>query len=60
MVYTDLEGLSQSRAAKRLAADGANAESDNSREPLREVISNFWAPVPWLEVDVSQNPQSPS
>jgi H+-transporting ATPase len=48
MVRTDLDGLTQAEAAKRLTADGANTVSDEAREPLREVISKFWAPVPWL------------
>jgi H+-transporting ATPase len=41
-------GLTQAEAAKRLARDGPNSVSDAAANPLRDVISKFWAPVPWL------------
>ncbi len=43
-----LEGLTHVEAAKRLAADGPNTVTDEADHPLREVVSKFWAPVPWL------------
>ncbi len=47
-VQTGCEGLTKIEAAKRLAADGANTVADAANTPLRDVISTFWAPVPWL------------
>jgi hypothetical protein len=44
----DPDGLTQVEAAKRLRANGANTVADVGRHPLRDVISKFWAPVPWL------------
>jgi len=41
-------GLTQVEAAKRLALDGPNAVTDAAPNLLRDVISKFWAPVPWL------------
>ena len=41
-------GLTGAEAAKRLAADGRNTFADEARHPLRELLSKFWAPVPWL------------
>ena len=47
-VQTACEGLTKIEAAKRLATDGANTVADTSNSPLRDIISKFWAPVPWL------------
>jgi H+-transporting ATPase len=43
-----LPGLTQAEAANRLATDGANAVADPAMSPLRDVLSKFWGPVPWL------------
>ena len=32
----------------RLAKSGPNAVRDTSARPLRQVLSKFWAPVPWM------------
>ena len=41
-------GLTSEEAKSRLQMDGANAMPDTSAHPLRNGISKFWAPVPWL------------
>jgi H+-transporting ATPase len=41
-------GLSSSEAAALLANDGPNAMPDTSTHLLRNALSKFWAPVPWL------------
>ena len=41
-------GLTNAEAARRLAADGPNSVTDATVHPLRDVVSKFWAPVPWL------------
>ena len=41
-------GLTSKEANSRLRKDGANAVPDTSAHPLRNAISKFWAPVPWL------------
>lgn len=41
-------GLSSSQAAAVLAHDGPNAMPDTSAHLLRNALSKFWAPVPWL------------
>lgn len=41
-------GLSSSQAASALASDGSNAMPDTSAHLLRNTLSKFWAPVPWL------------
>ena len=41
-------GLSSSQAATALASDGSNAMPDTSARLLRNALSKFWAPVPWL------------
>jgi H+-transporting ATPase len=46
--HADPNGLTSAEAARRLAADGANIVADATVHPLRDVISKFWAPVPWL------------
>jgi len=41
-------GLTSDEAHIRLEKDGPNAMPDTSTHPLRNVLSKFWAPVPWL------------
>ena len=41
-------GLSSSQAATVLTHDGPNAMPDTSAHLLRNALSKFWAPVPWL------------
>ena len=41
-------GLSSSQAAAVLTHDGPNAIPDPSAPLLRNALSKFWAPVPWL------------
>jgi len=41
-------GLTSGEAQSRLEKDGPNAMPDTSAHPLRDVLTNFWAPVPWL------------
>ena len=41
-------GLSSSQAATLLTQDGPNAMPDTSVHLLRNALSKFWAPVPWL------------
>ncbi|WP_317890495.1 HAD-IC family P-type ATPase [Granulicella aggregans] len=41
-------GLRGEEASNRLQKDGPNAMPDISAHPLRDVLANFWAPVPWL------------
>jgi H+-transporting ATPase len=41
-------GLSSSQAATVLTHDGPNAMPDTSVHLLRNALSKFWAPVPWL------------
>jgi H+-transporting ATPase len=41
-------GLSSAQAATVLANDGPNAMPDTSIHLLRNALSKFWAPVPWL------------
>ena len=48
VVRVEANGLTQAEADHRLAADGPNSVHDVTVHPLREVISKFWAPVPWL------------
>lgn len=47
-VSPESPGLTQAEAAKRLAADGPNVVADAAMNPLHDVITKFWAPVPWL------------
>lgn len=42
------KGLSSDEAHVRLRRDGSNAMPDTSVHPLRNALSKFWAPVPWL------------
>jgi H+-transporting ATPase len=41
-------GLTSDEARARLEKDGRNAMPDTSAHPLRNALSKFWAPVPWL------------
>jgi H+-transporting ATPase len=42
------KGLTSNEAGIRLENDGPNAMPDTSAHPLRNALSKFWAPVPWL------------
>jgi H+-transporting ATPase len=42
------QGLTSNEAGVRLENDGPNAMPDTSAHPLRNALSKFWAPVPWL------------
>ena len=41
-------GLTSAEAASILQKDGPNAMPDTSAHPLRNALTKFWAPVPWL------------
>jgi H+-transporting ATPase len=41
-------GLTSDEAKIRLEKDGPNAIPDTSAHPVRDVLTKFWAPVPWL------------
>ena len=41
-------GLTSDEARSRLAKAGPNAVRDNSVRPLRQALTKFWAPVPWM------------
>ncbi len=41
-------GLTSAEASTRLQKDGPNAMPDTSAHPLRNALTKFWAPVPWL------------
>lgn len=41
-------GLTSTEAHSRLERDGPNAMPDTSVHPLRNALTKFWAPVPWL------------
>ena len=41
-------GLTSGEAKSRLEKDGPNAMPDTSAHPLRNALTKFWAPVPWL------------
>ncbi|MGA2886990.1 MAG: HAD-IC family P-type ATPase [Terracidiphilus sp.] len=45
---TASKGLTSDEARVRLDRDGPNAMPDTSAHPLRNALSKFWAPVPWL------------
>jgi H+-transporting ATPase len=45
---TGAEGLSSAEAARRLQADGPNAIPEQRPSRLRQLLGEFWAPVPWL------------
>jgi H+-transporting ATPase len=42
------QGLSSDEARSRFKKDGPNAMPDTSAHPLRNALTKFWAPVPWL------------
>ena len=41
-------GLTGDEARSGLEKDGPNAMPDTSAHPLRDALTKFWAPVPWL------------
>src|SRR5580692_9294333 len=41
-------GLTSDEARLGLEKDGPNAMPDTAAHPLRNVLTKFWAPVPWL------------
>ncbi len=41
-------GLTSDEAKSLLSKDGPNAMPDTSAHPLRNALTKFWAPVPWL------------
>ncbi|HVC90092.1 MAG TPA: HAD-IC family P-type ATPase [Acidobacteriaceae bacterium] len=41
-------GLTSAEAQSRLEKDGPNAMPDTSAHPLRNALTKFWAPVPWV------------
>jgi H+-transporting ATPase len=41
-------GLTSDEATVRLKADGPNAMPDVSVRPIVNLLSKFWAPIPWL------------
>src|SRR5579872_363527 len=45
---TASSGLTSAEAQSRLQKDGPNAMPDVSEHPLRNALTKFWAPVPWL------------
>ena len=45
---TGSQGLSSNDAHARLQSDGPNAMPDTSAHPLRNALTKFSAPVPWL------------
>jgi H+-transporting ATPase len=42
------EGLSQTEAVKRLAADGPNEIPEKKTNALLKFLSYFWGPIPWM------------
>jgi H+-transporting ATPase len=42
------EGLSEAAAATRLERHGPNAIREQERSVIRELLSHFWAPIPWM------------
>ncbi len=45
---TDMPGLSQAEAQRRLAQDGPNAVEEERESGFRRIMRHFWAPVPWM------------
>ena len=46
---TDLDrGLSAAEAQRRLEEHGPNSLEDEERHPLRQFLSHFWGPIPWM------------
>src|SRR5580698_10075214 len=46
--YKASSGLTSDVASSRLQKDGKNEMPDTSANPLRNALTKFWAPVPWL------------
>ena len=44
----DAEGLSSEGAVARLGRYGPNALGEEERSVLLELLSHFWAPIPWM------------
>ena len=42
------DGLTSAEATSSLRRDGPNAMPDTSAHRLRNALTKFWAPVPWL------------
>src|SRR3984957_16884022 len=42
------DGLTSNEVSVRLKADGLNAMPDVSVRPIINLLSKFWAPIPWL------------
>lgn len=42
------KGLTSAEAQARFLRDGPNSMPDASEHPLRNALTKFWAPVPWL------------
>ena len=42
------QGLSEAEAQSRLAAYGPNALEEKKKHPLRQFLSYFWGPIPWM------------
>jgi magnesium-transporting ATPase (P-type) len=42
------KGLTSAEAQARFRRDGPNSMPDASEHPLRNALTKFWAPVPWL------------
>ncbi|HTS17284.1 MAG TPA: plasma-membrane proton-efflux P-type ATPase [Verrucomicrobiae bacterium] len=45
---TDAAGLTTPEARARLAQVGPNAVREEKPHPLRQFLSRFWTPIPWL------------
>ncbi len=45
---TQASGLSESEAHRRLGADGPNAIEEHRRNPVLELLSRYWGPIPWM------------
>ncbi len=46
---TDLDrGLSAAEAQRRLEEHGPNSLEDDEHHPLRQFLSHFWGPIPWM------------
>ncbi len=42
------EGLTQVEAKKRLAQYGPNEIEEKKANPLRQLLTYFWGPIPWM------------
>jgi H+-transporting ATPase len=45
---SQLSGLTDDEARRRLAKFGPNAMPDTALHPLRRALEKFWAPIPWM------------